>query len=247
MRSGFKFEALHTCTDRDATPLYRRIRAKQPATGKQWIRPMKLTSKGYELREPEKPANGKPLDRLHELGSGPDDVVILTDGEHKADQLAALGPLVTTSGAADSAGEAHWQTLAGRDVLIWRDNGKSGRHCADAILAALRPLGCRVKVIDVDHQKAPVWVCSPLCPSRTPKRCGNHKGPGTPLPFCAEVVHLRRRHAAWHRWRFAVASRSIGLGHFPRLGVRLVAPRLTSPAGSGQGRSRCTVCGFDRR
>ena len=62
---GFKFEALHTYTDRDANPLYWRIRAKHPVTGKKWIRPMKLTGTGYELREPMKPVNGKPLYRLH--------------------------------------------------------------------------------------------------------------------------------------------------------------------------------------
>ncbi len=148
--SGFRFEALHTYTNRDATPLYWHIRAKYPVTGKKWIRPMKLTGTGYELREPMKPVNGKPLYRLHELVSRPDDVVILTEGERKADQLAALGLLVTMSGAADSAGEADWHALAGRDVLIWPDNDASGRHYADAVLAALRPLGCRVKVIDVD-------------------------------------------------------------------------------------------------
>jgi len=149
LRNGFKFEALHTYTDREANPLYWRIRAKHPATGKKWIRPMKRTGNGYELREPETPANGKPLYRLHELAVRPHDVVILTEGEYKADQLAALGLLVTTSGAADSAGEADWHALAGRDVLIWPDNDASGRHYADAVLAALRLLGCRVKVIDV--------------------------------------------------------------------------------------------------
>ncbi len=111
---------------------------------------MHLTGNGYELREPERPANGKPLDRLHELASRPDEVVILTEGEYKADRLAALGLLVTTSGAADSADVADWQPLAGRDVLIWPDNDAPGRHYAEAVLAALRPLGCRVKVINVD-------------------------------------------------------------------------------------------------
>ena len=149
LRDGFKFEALHAYTDREANPLFWRIRAKHPATGRKWIRPMRLAGGRYELREPGRPANGKPLYRLHELASGPDDVVIVTEGELKADELAALGLLVTTSGAADSAREADWQALGGRNVLIWPDNDASGRHYADAVLAALRPLGCEVKVIDV--------------------------------------------------------------------------------------------------
>ena len=50
LRDGFRFEALHAYADRDANPLYWRIRAKHPATGKKWIRPMTLTGNGYELR-----------------------------------------------------------------------------------------------------------------------------------------------------------------------------------------------------
>ena len=149
LRQGFMLEALHTYTDREANPLYWRIRAKHPATGKKWIRPMKLTGTRYELREPVRPANGKPLYRIHELAARPDDLVILTEGEHKADQLAALGLLVTTSGAADSAGEADWQALAGREVLIWPDNDAPGRRYADAAAAALKPLACKMRVIDV--------------------------------------------------------------------------------------------------
>ena len=82
LRNCFKFEALHTYTDREANPLYWRIRAKHPVTGQKWIRPMHLTGNGYELREPERPASGKPLYRLHELASRPDEVVILTEGEY---------------------------------------------------------------------------------------------------------------------------------------------------------------------
>ena len=37
-----------------------------------------------------------------------------------------------------------------------------------------------------------------FCPSRTPERCGNYEGHGTPLPFCAEVLLL------------AAAARGIG-------------------------------------
>jgi hypothetical protein len=66
LRNG---EALHTYSDLDANPLYWRIRAKHPASRKKWIRPMHLTGNGYELREPERPANGKPLYRLHELAT----------------------------------------------------------------------------------------------------------------------------------------------------------------------------------
>ena len=150
LRDGFEFQALHAYTDRDAKPLYWRIRAKHPETGKKWIRPMTRKGNGYALREPEKPDLGRPLYRLHELVRRPDDVVIVTEGESKADRLAALGLLATTSGSADSAADADWQALAGRDVLVWPDNDTPGRHYAESVRAVLTLLGCEVKVIDVD-------------------------------------------------------------------------------------------------
>jgi uncharacterized protein (DUF927 family) len=150
LRDGFEFQALHTYADRDAKPLYWRIRAKHPETGKKWIRPMTRTGNGYALREPEKPALGKPLYRLHELVRRPGVVVIVTEGESKADRLAELGLLATTSGSADSAADADWQALAGRDVLVWPDNDAPGRRYAEAVRDALVPWGCEVQVIDVD-------------------------------------------------------------------------------------------------
>ena len=74
-----------------------------------------------------------------------------------------------------------------------------------------------------------------FCPYRTPERCGNYKGHGTPLPFCAEVISL------------AAAARGIGTDgdcccksvhraepSIPWLWVRQIALRLTWPAGSGR-------------
>ena len=79
------------------------------------------------------------------------------------------------------------------------------------------------------------WSDKCFCPFRTPKRCGNYKGHGTPLPYCAEVFLL------------AAAARGIGtdgacccksvhrvepLSQGP--GVRQKTPWLTWPAGSGR-------------
>ncbi len=110
IRDGYNPEALHTYTDRNGKPLYWRIRAKNGKSGEKWIRPMKRHGDGYALGEPtsEEHPEGKPLYRLHDLAARPGDVAIVTEGEHKADKLAALGLLVTTSGAADSADKADW-------------------------------------------------------------------------------------------------------------------------------------------
>ena len=150
VRDGYAPQALHTYTDPDGQPLYWRIRAKN-AAGEKWIRPMKLTGAGYALGEPAAEAfpGGKPLYRLHELASSPGKQVIVTEGELKADMLAALGLLVTTSGAADSAAKADWQPLAGRDVLIWPDHDEAGQRYAQAVQEVLTPLGCAVRALDV--------------------------------------------------------------------------------------------------
>lgn len=144
-------QAVHAYTDRDGCPSHWRLRAKHPETGEKWIRPMKLGDTGYALGEP--PAGdypeGKPLYRLHELAARTADVVIVTEGELKADLLAALGLLVTTSGAADSAGNADWQPLAGRDVMIWPDYDEAGQRYAESVIRNLVPLGCTVRVVDV--------------------------------------------------------------------------------------------------
>jgi uncharacterized protein (DUF927 family) len=151
LRKGFVLEALHVYADATGTPLYWRIRAKHPKSGEKWIRPMKADGEIYLLGEPsaeELPA-GKLLYRLHEVAAHPDQVVVVTEGELKADRLAALGLLVTTSGAADSAGKADWKPLAGRSVLIWPDNDEAGRRYADAVAAVLAKLDCEVRILDV--------------------------------------------------------------------------------------------------
>ena len=151
MREGFVPEALHAYTDRDGNPVYWRIRAKNPTTGEKWIRPMKLNGVGYVLGEPRDLAhpNGKPLYRLHEIATRRNEAVIVTEGEHKADKLAALGMLATTSGAADSAGTADWQPLSGRAVRIWPDYDQAGERYAEAVAAELQSIGCAVTVLDV--------------------------------------------------------------------------------------------------
>lgn len=148
MRKGFKPEALHAYTDRTGTPLYWRVRLKNPANGEKYIRPMQVQGMVYSLSEPDFP-EGKPLYRAHDLETRPAETVIVTEGEFKADQLMTLGLLVTTSGAADSAVKADWQPLAGRDILIWPDHDDAGQRYGDAVAAALTPLGCTVRTMNV--------------------------------------------------------------------------------------------------
>lgn len=151
VRRGFVLQALHAYTDRAGCPSYWRIRAKHPRTGAKWIRPMKLDETGYVLgeRPADEHPDGKLLYRLHELVARADELVIVTEGEHKADLLAALGLLTTTSGGADSAGKADWRPLAGRAVMVWPDHDEAGQRYAEAVIRALAPLECVVRVVEV--------------------------------------------------------------------------------------------------
>jgi putative DNA primase/helicase len=154
IRKGFQPQALHTYTGQDGITLHWRIRLKHPDTGDKWIRPMKLNGEGYTLGEPDYP-EGKPLYRLHDLVTRPDDMVVVCEGEWCADALAKTGLLATTSGAADSAGKADWRPLAGRTVMIWADNDEAGRRYAEAVADVLRALGCTVRLIDVSALNLP--------------------------------------------------------------------------------------------
>lgn len=149
LSDGFEFEALHAYTTSEGQPLYWRIRLKNPATGKKWIRPLYLEGDAYVLKEPEFSQGQKPLYHLHDLASRLGDTVVVVEGEWCADQLASLGVLAITSGAADSAGKADWEPLAGRTVLIWPDNDEAGLRYANAVQDALSVLGCVVNMIDV--------------------------------------------------------------------------------------------------
>ena len=154
IRDGFIPEALHTYTDANGHPLYHRIRAKNPATGEKWIRPMKLNGEGYTLGEPEFP-QGKLVYRLHDLAKRSNETVIVCEGEWCADALAKAGALATTSGGADSCNKMNWEPLAGRDVIIWPDNDEAGQRYAADVQCKLNTLSCTVRLIDVRSLNLP--------------------------------------------------------------------------------------------
>lgn len=153
IRDGFKPQSLHCYRDASGAELFFRIRLKH-ADGRKWIRPMHLNGAGYVLGEPALPS-GKPLYRLQDLAARPADPVLVVEGELCADALAKLGLLATTSGSADSAETADWAPLAGREVRVWPDNDEAGQRYGLAVTAALEPLGCVVRVLDVEPLNLP--------------------------------------------------------------------------------------------
>ena len=148
LRKGYQPVALHSSTNAAGEPLYWRIRAKHPATGEKWIRPMYCNGNGFELGEP-KFSNGKPLYALQVIANNPDAEVWIVEGEQKADALNNLGLVATTSGGATSAVATDWQPLKGRNAIIWPDNDDPGKGYAGEVARILLGIGCAVSCVDV--------------------------------------------------------------------------------------------------
>lgn len=149
IRDGYRPEALQEYRLADGAPLLWRIRCKHPGTGDKWIRPMCWNGTEYILGAGAKPDGGWLLYRLPELLAAPDASVWVVEGESCADVLAAIGLVVTTSGACSSAEAADWEPLRGRTVTIWPDADDPGRKYAKAVTDKLCALGCSVRIVDV--------------------------------------------------------------------------------------------------
>ena len=154
LKEGFEPNGFYTYYDFEANPLYWRIRLLHPQTGDKAIRPMRLVNDTYELKEPVF-TEGKPLYNLHLLTKEPDKTVFIVEGEKCADVLTKLGLLATTSGAAQSAKDANWQILAGREVMLWPDNDEAGLQYAKDVSAKLISLNATVKQIDISLLNLP--------------------------------------------------------------------------------------------
>ncbi|HKF95741.1 MAG TPA: hypothetical protein VKB96_14345, partial [Gammaproteobacteria bacterium] len=152
-KDGYKLEALHEYRDADGSILYWRIRLKHP-DGRKWIKPMRLNGDRYELKEPEF-TNVKPLYRLPELLTHPDEVLWFCEGEGNADRLALLGVLSTTSGSNTSARKAGFSPLANRHVSIWPDTDEGGLKHAQEVAEKLIAVGASVRLVNIKKLNLP--------------------------------------------------------------------------------------------
>ncbi len=140
--------AIHQYRSAGGSILYVRLRMKHH-NGDKWIRPLRRNDSGdWEMGEPSF-TDGKPLYNLDALHARPDERLILSEGEYKADLLMARGILATTSGGASSDEVADWQPVAGRNVIIWADNDTAGAGYAQRVTVKLLALGCTISQIDV--------------------------------------------------------------------------------------------------
>ncbi len=96
-----------------------------------------------------------PLFNLPDILADPDKPVVMVEGEKAAEAAASIfGDNAVASANADGA--RGWQgtdlgSIAGRSVILWRDNDDPGRAWEVGLGEALIKLGCRVFSVDVEE------------------------------------------------------------------------------------------------
>jgi 5S rRNA maturation endonuclease (ribonuclease M5) len=154
-KAGYGSTGMYLYTDIEGNILYVRLRMDKP-DGSKWIRPFSRDDAGNwtQLKEPTF-AGGKPLYNLQAIAREPDKPVFIVEGEKCANALNRLGLIATTSGGATSAKDANWQSLAGREVILWPDNDTAGEQYASDVEKMLKPLNCNVSTIDISALNLP--------------------------------------------------------------------------------------------
>lgn len=99
----------------------------------------------------------RPLYRLPEIALA--SVIVLCEGEGKADALARMGIEATSAmqGANAPIDKTDWSPLHGKTVIIWPDNDEPGFAYAKAAAARLQAIGCTVRMVDVPADKPKSW------------------------------------------------------------------------------------------
>ncbi|MFL9907350.1 DUF3987 domain-containing protein [Paraburkholderia sp. RL17-337-BIB-A] len=159
---GYMPVALHVFSDADGRIILARVRmhktdATAPKGYSKLIRPFYHDGTQWKHGEPPQ-AGGKVLYGLREVSAFPKALVLLLEGEQKADAATKIGMgrfVGVTSGGCTSAGAADWQPLAGRHVLLWPDHDAPGAKYADEVTEKLEALGGTVERVDVAAMSLP--------------------------------------------------------------------------------------------
>lgn len=91
------------------------------------------------------------LYNLPQVEAQPDALVVVCEGEKAADAAHVLFglPCVTWSGGTASTHTADWQSLIGRDVVVWPDNDLSGHKAAAEIITQLVGVAKSIFLLEV--------------------------------------------------------------------------------------------------
>lgn len=161
--SSIDEKALHVYRTSDGVPIYWRVRVKCLSSGEKWIRPFYWDGGKFITGEPPAPPEGKPLYALELLALHPAAMVIVVEGENKADAINKVAMqggkenqiIAVTSGGASSAQATNWGLLTGRAVMVWPDNDDAGANYAADVVACLQGIAASVMVLNVAQFNLP--------------------------------------------------------------------------------------------
>jgi hypothetical protein len=104
----------------------------------------------------------RPLYGLGKLYQYPERQVIICEGEKTRDAADRLlgNKLVAVSwiGGTNAVSKAYWQSLAGKSCIIFPDHDDVGRLAAFAVCEALKPLGCTIKIVEIQDIDIPEGI-----------------------------------------------------------------------------------------
>lgn len=89
----------------------------------------------------------RPLYNLFRLTTDQRATVLIVEGEKTADAAQLLFPsllVITWMGGANAVKQTDWTSIAGREVIIWRDNDEAGLKAEQDILSALNDCSIRI-------------------------------------------------------------------------------------------------------
>lgn len=124
-------------------------RWEQPG-GRKDIRPIVRTADGWKWQHHATP---RPLYQLDVLTNEADRPVLVCEGEKAATAAQRLFPAyiaTTWPGGAQSVGQANWEPLRGREVVLWPDNDAPGRKAMEWVAQHLRDLAASCRTVPVD-------------------------------------------------------------------------------------------------
>jgi len=161
LKDNFKYykpTGLFTYTNEDGAPAFYKFRLElkdranppaddgKPLPGKV-IRSFHYDGNEWKFSEPKFDNGTKPLYRLQDL-SRSSSVVLLVEGEQKADALLNLGLTASTTGGATSIDGFDYSPLKDRHIILWPDFDEPGGKWAKGLMAKLERICNRVEVID---------------------------------------------------------------------------------------------------
>jgi len=141
---GWALTRTYVYRDAEGVEYARVLRFDAPDGSDKTFRPLACEGDGWRLGDP---AQWLPY-RIDELP--PDGIICITEGEKAADALWSVSiPATTSAHGSKSPHKTQWQSLAGRDAVIWPDRDKAGEQYAEAVASILARLDtpARVRVI----------------------------------------------------------------------------------------------------